>query len=98
MLNKKLGKTNVEIVKIAGDIINRCDGKVLDCKVHDDTIEILTEKQKIVMRDLYKDYYIEDVTMLESNMTFSRLNLLNYCPAVNTIYEINSGGQFRYDE
>jgi hypothetical protein len=90
----RLEKTNIEIIDIAHRIIERCKKDILDCKINGDTIEFILPDRKIIMSELYNHYYREDV-IYNSGTTLSRLNLVNFCPSVNTIYEIDTNGVTR---
>lgn len=94
---KKLGKSNIEILEIAYRIVDRCKDKIVDCEIDKDTISITLKDRKIIMSNLYKDYYREEVITFRYGNTFVRENILNYCPSVNTIFEINNG-EVRYEK
>lgn len=93
----KLEKSNIEIIDIAYRVIDRCKDDILDCKIKDDTIEFTLVDRKIIISGLYNEYYKEDVIYHNGNGS-SKLNLLNFCPSVNVIYEINTNGASKKKE
>lgn len=89
----KLGKNNKQIIDIAHRIIDRCDKDIKDITIKDDTITIsLYDERVITMANLYQEYYYEEIFYPKHQVHFITENKLNYCPSVNTIWEINANG------